>query len=921
MLLTPGARLGPFEVVGLIGAGGMGEVYRARDTRLDRMVALKVLPPEFASDPTLRARFEREAHAISALQHPHICTLHDVGEANGQAYLVMEHINGDTLADRLKKGPLPLPQALEMATQVAEALAAAHKQGIVHRDLKPGNVMLTRTGVKLLDFGLARLGALEPPSDAAEPTSTPTEAASLTGRGATLGTLPYMAPEQVEGRSVDARADIWALGAIVYEAVAGARPFEGRSAASLAVAILAREPVPLSTRQPLTPPALDRLVRGCLAKSPEDRWDTAHDVAEELRWIAQTGPVRTPPGGAAGAGWKRALGALSLAVVGLAVGVLVERALRAPAARSPAVVRSLLDVRPAEEVTTSGTSRIWLPTPGGSRTALAWTPDGRALVFVGQREGARMLYVRELHRDEARPLAGTDGARALAVSPDGQWVAFWADGAIKRVPFGGGPVATLVEGVPYPPTGIAIGASGDILYSGPDLSIWRASAGLGPTPVTKRLEAEVSHLHPVLLPAERALLYTVRRREWTWGDEEIVAQVLATGERKVLLRDAVDGRYVPGGHLVFLRRGTLFAVGFDPERLEVRGSPVALLDRVAQSITGSSSGDITGPAQFSVAPSGALAYLEGKVAPYPDTTLVAVDREGRVSPLSAPVRSYSLALAVSPDGRHLAVSTYGITERSLCLVDVGRGTLRRLTSEGEASSARWTPDGQRIAFTWLDAGRRHLAWQRSDGTTRPEVLVPDAGQPSSWSPDGRQLLFVEDDDLWVADVEGSRASARPITRTPNREWWPELSPDGRWLAYGSDVSGRFEVYVRPWPGPGPTEQVSIEGGESAAWSPAGGELVFLSQPDAGGKRRMMAVDVRTGPRLSVGAPRPLFDFSLGDLRFLCVPVRCYGVSPDGRRFFVTRQPPTAVPPVVTHVQLVLNWTEELKARVPSGMGH
>ncbi len=855
MALTPGMRFGPYEVLGLIGGGRLGEVYRARDTRVDRTVALEVLPAEIAAEPTLRARFEREARAISALEHAHICKLHDLGEEGGQAYLVMEHLRGETLAERLEKGPLPLPQALEVTTQIAGALAAAHQQGIVHGDLKPGNVMLTKAGAKLLDFGLARLTTQAPPPVAAERTSTPTEAAPRSGRGTLLGTLPYRAPEQIEGQPADARTDLWALGAIVYEAIAGARAFEGSSPASLVASILEREPVPLQVRQPLTPPALERLVERCLAKSPDDRWDTAHDVADELLWIAQADLAPSPREAGSG-GWKRVLGALGVVVAGATAGALAERALRAPAAPPHAVVRSFLDVSPAEEVTTSGTSRVWLPTPGGARTALAWTPDGRALVFVGQRDGTRSLYVRELDRDEARPVPGTDGARALAVSPDGKWAAFWADGALKKVSLGGGPVALLAEGVPYPPSGIACGASGDIYYNATDLAIWRASAALAPTVATRRLEAEVSHGLPVLLPGEQALLYTVRRREWTWGDEEIVAQVLATGERKVILRDAVDGRYLPSGHLVFLRRGTLFAVGFDPVRLEVRGSPIALLDRVAQALTGSSTADITGPGQFSVAPTGALAYLEGKVAPYPDTALVAVDRSGRVSPLAAPVRSYSLALAASPDGRHLAVSIHGLTERPLWLVDVARGTLSRLTPEGEATSAQWTPDGQRVAFAWLNAGRQQLAWQRSDGTTPPEVLVRDEGRPSSWSPDGRQLAFVKSDDIWVADVRDSGSSARSITRTSHREWWPELSPDGRWLAYGSDVSGRFEVYVQPWPGPGPAEQVSTEGGESPAWNPAGREIIFLGPPDPAGQRRVMAVDLRTSPALAVGTPRP-----------------------------------------------------------------
>jgi Tol biopolymer transport system component len=895
----------------------MGEVYRALDTRLERVVALKVLPADVAADPVSRARFEHEARAISAVTHPHICTLHDVGEECGRMYLVMEHLAGETLAQRLKKGALPLPRALEISIQIADALATAHKQGVVHRDLKPGNVMLTRTGVKLLDFGIAALAG-EGPEKVPEAPLTPTASVRVTTAEKILGTIPYVAPEQLEGGPTDARTDLWALGTLVHEMVTGRRAFEGTGQVGVAAAILESEPHPLRSLQPLAPPALERLVRRCLAKSPDDRWDTAHDVAEELRWIAQASFV--PPGaGGAGRRWTQlAAGALVVAAA-VAAGALAERALRVPASPRAPVVRSWLDVAPAAQVTTSGASLIWLPTPGGSRTALSWTPDGRALVFVGERNGVARLYVRELDRDEARLLPGTDSTRAFAVSPDGRWVAFWADGAVRRIPIDGGPV-TLLARVLYCPSGIACGTGGEVFYDGPDQVIWRASPGVEPKPATKRQETEVSHGLPALLPGDRVLLYTSRGREWTWGDERVVAQDLATGARKVLLPDAADARYVSSGHLVFLRRGTLFGVGFDPVRLEVRGTPLALMDGVAQALAGSNTADIAGPGQFSVAGTGALAYLPGAVASYPNTTLVAVDRRGQARPLPAPVRSYSLGLAASPDGRHLAISIHGLTERPLWLVDLTRGTLTKLTPEGEATSPQWAPDGRRVAFAWVDAGRRYLAWQRSDGTAPPEVLVHGDGRPSSWSRDGRWLLFVKDDDIWAADVQESGATARPVTHTPQLEWWPEISPDGSWLAYGSDVSGRSEIYVTPWPGPGPAEQVTTGGGESPAWNPSGHELFFLNQPGEHADRlRMMSVEVRTSPALSVGTPRPLFDFSLSDVRFLCVPVRCYGVAPDGRAFFVTRQPATAASPAVARIQLVQGWVDELRARVPSGL--
>jgi serine/threonine-protein kinase len=918
MPLAAGVRLGPYEVLGLIGAGGMGEVYRARDTRLDRTVALKVLPPAFASDPTLRARFEREARAISALEHPHICTLHDVGEESGQAFLVMEHLSGETLAERLKKGPLPLPQALEVAIQIAEALAAAHRHGIVHRDLKPGNVMLTKTGVKLLDFGLARLATHDQQPVVADLTATPTESAPLTGRGTILGTMPYMAPEQLEGHPADARTDLWALGVILYEMVTGRRAFEGRSSASLVAAILEREPSPLATLQPLAPPALERLVKRCLAKSPDDRWDTAHDLADELRWIAQAGlaPAATGPT-ARSWRWRLLMGGLALAASAVLGGIVGQRLATTTSPRPP-VVRSLLDIGPAEEVNSGGSVTTWLRSPGGSRTALAWTADGRSLVFVGRQGGVQRLYVRALDGEQARVLEGTEGAQVPAVSPDGRWVVFWANGAIRRAPVAGGPVAVVVEGVRAVPTGIACGEDGRLYYDGPGQVIWSAQPERAATALTKRLDADVAHVLPHLLPGGRALLYTVRHRARTWGDEEVVAHVFATGERKLLLHDAADGRDVASGHLVFLRRGTLFAVGFNLSRLSVRGTPVPALDGVTQALTSGHSGDMTGAGQFGVASTGSLAYIRGAVVPHRDFELVAFDRQGRVTPLGAPTRSYSPGLRLSPDGRHLAVSIEGLMETGLWLYDRGRSTLSKLTSGGEALWPRWTPDGQHLAFSWLSEGVFHIAWQRADGTTPPEVLAPGDAWPSSWSPDGRHLTVVKDGDIWVATVENGKATLQPLARTPEAELWPEFAPDGRWLAYGSNVSGRFEVYVQPCPGPGPRQQVSLDGGESPAWSPTGRELFFLSLPGAEGKRQMMAVDLLPGRSLSLGRPRPLFAFSEPPLRLRCVAVRCCDVAPDGQQFFTVRAAPTAPIPPVTHIQLIQNWTEELKARIAAG---
>jgi len=912
MTLSSGARLGPYEIQAAIGAGGMGEVYKARDTRLDRTVAIKVLPAQVSADPERRARFEREAKTIAGLTHPHICTLHDVGEHEGSTFLVMEHLTGETLAQRLEKGPLPLAQALGVATEIADALSAAHRQGVIHRDLKPGNVMLTKAGAKLLDFGLAKLkGHGEQPA-AAHLASAPTQSTPLTGEGMIVGTLQYMAPEQLEGKSADARTDLWALGATLYEMVTGKRAFEGTTAASLIGAILEREPAPLSTVQPLTPPVVDRLVRQCLAKSPEDRPDTAHDVANELRRIRETSGV----GALTGVQPRRrrclrtaleVAGGLLLFAAGLGVMWLLR----------PASLAGLsLLVRPAEEVNAGGSSSVWLPTPGGSRTALTWTPDGQALVFVG-RGGIQQLYVRRLDAAEARPLPHTEGAQMPAVSLDGQWVAFWAGRAIRKVPLGGGLVTDLVAGIGIP-WGLAWDARGRLYFGRPTGAIWVIPPEGAPAAVTTLGEAEVRHTLPWPLPGERVLLYTVRKRLWSWGDEEVVAQTLANGQRKVLLKDAADARYVPTGHLVFLRRGVLFAVPFDAERVQVLGKEVPVLDGVAQGLTGLGGYDVTGAGQFTLAATGALAWVPGPVVPYPDTTLVTVDRRGLVAPLTAPVRAYAGNVRVSPDGRRLAVPIQTLTEVGVWVYDLGRSTLTVLAGGGEATWPVWSPDGRRLAFTWVADGRRALAWQPADGTAPPQVFLPGRFVPSSFTPDGRQMAVLRAEDIVMVTVEPEQTRVQPVTQTPQWERWPEFSPDGHWLAYGSNVSGRFEVYVRPYPGAGPAEPVSVEGGESPAWHPTGRELFFLSLPDPAGKRWMMTVEFASGSPPRIGRPRPLFAFDPSDLQLACQPVRCYDVAPDGQRFYAVQMRKPPPPPPVTHINLILSWFEELKVKVPTG---
>jgi serine/threonine-protein kinase len=555
---------------------------------------------------------------------------------------------------------------------------------------------------------------------------------------------------------------------------------------------------------------------------------------------------------------------------------------------------------------------------GGTRTALTWTPDGQALVFVGRRRGVQQLHVRRLDAAEARPLAGTENAQAPAVSPDGQWVAFWADGSIKKVSLGGGPVVDLASGTAYPPAGLAWGTAGGLFFSADDRRIWRIPPTGAPAAVTTPGDAEVRHCLPYPLPGEQVLLYTVRKRSRSWGDEEIVAQTLATGARKTLLVDAADARYVPTGHLVFLRRGVLYAVPFDAERVRIVGKEMPVLDTVAQALTAGNSNDVTGAGQFAVAATGTLAWVAGPVEPYPEGTLVTIDRHGQIVPLPARAWNYGPTVRLSPDGRRMTVIVRTPTDGGIWVYDVLQGGLTARARGGETLGAFWSPDGQRLVFNWLMGGRFAVTQQPADGTAPAQALVSGNLDPSSFTPDGRHILAVRDNrDICLVAIEPGQARVQPLTEPPNTELWPEISPDGRWLAYGSTVSGRFEVYVRPYPGPGAPHQVSLDGGQSPAWDRRGGELYYLSGVGADGKRQMMVVDITTASAPRIGRPRTLFTFDNGEVNLACATVRCFDVAPDGQRFYgvKVRTPPPPTP--VTHIELITNWFQDLRAKAPA----
>ena len=889
----------------------MGEVYRARDTRLDRTVAIKVLPSHVAADPDARQRFDREARAISSLNHPHICTLYDVGHQDSLAFLVMEYVDGETLDARLAKSLLPLDQTLRYAVEIADALDKAHRHGIVHRDLKPGNIMLTKSGVKLLDFGLAKLGG-----DRRPVIDGLTRSASLTGQGVILGTLQYMAPEQLEAKDADARTDIFAFGAVLYEMVTGRKAFEGNSQASVIAAVLTQQLVSIVSTQPLTPPALDRLVTKCLAKDPDARWQTASDLHDELKWIAEA-PAQTERLESASRG-RMALARLPLIAGALLIGALagafgVWRSTSTPAALP--VARLLVGVAPADRLLGATPDERRFNPVRLSRTAMALSPDGRQVVFSAIRGDRQQLYVRALDRLEAVPLAGTEDSENPFFSPDGEWVGFWKGGELKKVPIGGGPAIRISQSVGT--YGASWGPNNLVVFAreATGEGLWQVSGEGGtPRPLTT-LDAsrgERSHRLPHLLPDGKAVLFTILTNG---GPAQIAVRSLVSDERRVLIEEGADARYMPTGHLVYARNGTLMAVPFDLARLQVTGGSVGVLDGVMQAINAPSVLINTRAAQFTVSDSGTLLYVPGGIFPAAERSLVWVSRTGAIQSLPIEPKSY-LGPRLSPDGQRVAMFTEG-QDGGIWIYDLVRGTLTRFATGPRGQRPVWTPDGRRLIFS----GPRNLFWKLSDGTGPEERLTTSesAQYAESWSADGKTLAFFQgprpsEGDIWVLSFSGSDTTARPFVNTAASEMWPDFSPDGRWIAYTSHESGRDEVFVQPYPGPGPRTPVSVGGGNQPVWARNGREL-FYTLPNSTvtpGLNKMMVVDVTTTPTFKAGIPRPLQSVAR-----LTVPLRGYDVSSDGQRFITVRDVERPPEPPAAQMIVVRNWFEELKRLVPA----
>jgi Tol biopolymer transport system component len=899
MPLDAGTRLGPYEILGPLGAGGMGEVYRARDTRLDRTVAVKVIPSHVAATSELRTRFEREARAVSSLNHPHICVLHDVGHQDGVDFLVMEHMEGETLASRLERGALPTADLLRCGIEIADALDKAHRSGIVHRDLKPGNVMLTKGGAKLMDFGLARGAPVGAPAGApaeggsgsgsglaATPrnlSESPTLARPLTAEGTIVGTFQYMAPEQLEGKEADARTDLFALGAVLYEMATGKKAFEGKSQASLISAIMSSEPPPISALAPMSPPALDRVVRACLAKDPDERIQTAHDVKLELQWIRDAGsqagvpaPVAARRRGRERLAWSVAVAAVAVALAALVVPRLTQRATEARVMRFSVTA-------PANLTLTA------------DPTASAISPDGRTLIFLAaDSSGTSRIWIRPLESLAAQPVQGTENAYLLFWSPDSRSIGFFADGKLKKVPVGGGSPEVLCDaldarGASWSKDGVIVFAP---VAAGP---LFRVSADGGdPVEVVgpDSTRHETGLRWPWFLPDGKHFLFvSLPSRQ---GSFDVYLGSLDSKERKRLLASGAAPIYAEPGYLVFVRNARLMAQRFDRRRLEPTGKPVPLGEAPTVS-------RYDGAQAVSASANGVLAH---PAAGLPNTQLVWLDRSGRrQGAVALPPGRYE-GLSLSPDGERVVVEKRSsATAVDLWMVELSRGVATRFTFRPSSGVAVWSPDGSRIAFNSNQAGPWDIYQKLASGAGAEEPLFQSSAlfkNLSQWSPDGRYLVFTQPDaatgwDLWLLPVEGDRKPV-PYLRSPFNEQSGYLSPDGRWMAYSSDESGKLEVYVQSFPTPGSKYQVSTSGGFAGTWSKDGKEMII-----AGTDGTILSVDVQTTPSFKAGTPRVLFK-PRQDL------VGITGTR-DFQRFLVSVPVGEASPSSIT---LQLNWPAALK---------
>jgi serine/threonine protein kinase len=872
LALSPGTRHGVYELTARIGEGGMGAVYRATDTSLGRQVAIKVLPAVFAQDAERLARFEREAKTLAALNHPHIAAIYGFERASGTQALVMELVDGDDLSQRLARGAIPLDEALPIATQIAEALEAAHEQGIVHRDLKPANIKLRHDGtVKVLDFGLAK--ALDP---GARPdiSQSPTIASpAMTQAGIILGTAAYMSPEQAKGRPVDRRADVWAFGCVLYEMITGRQAFQGESVPEILAGVIERDP-DWSHLPTALPVRLHDLLRRCLTKDPKKRRRDIGDVRIEIEQA-----LSDPPSMAAPVANQTSSRPARLAwIIATILAVALAGAIARPYVSAP---------------TESVETRVDISTPETpDPTALAISPDGRRLAFVAARNGQPQLYLRSLDADMAQPLSGTEGARIVFWSPDSRSIGFFDGSQLKRIDVTGGLVQSVSSAVPglggtWGPDGVILFAPG---LQGPLFRV--PAAGGTPVAVTTLAAGQASHQSPVFLPGGRQFLFYASGTSDARG---IYVGSLDSSETTRLTDADTAGVYVAPGWLMFGRQGGLVARRFDPARREVSGDPVIVATSVALAGGGGAR-----PA-LSVSATGVVAYRIGGTNP---SQLTWFDRSGKaLGTIGEPDRAVLLNVSLSPDDRVVAVQRTVENNSDIWLIDSARTT--RFTSEPSTEFfPMWSRDGTRIAFTSNKTGESGLFQRAASGAGTDELLFasPRLKFPADWSRDGRFLLYVETSpttggDLWVLPMDGDRKPF-PFLTTSFQTTWGQFSPDGRWVAYQSNESGRYEIYARPFPGPGGQSTVSTSGGVYPRWSPDGKELFYLA-PDG----RLMAAQVVTGTTLNAAAPVALFQTRIvGGGASIVGSRQQYDVASDGR-FLINVATESAPQPIT----LILNW--------------
>lgn len=886
-MLAPGNRLGPYEIGAPLGAGGMGEVYRARDTRLERTVAIKILPAQFSSDPIQKQRFEREAKTISNLNHPHICVLHDIGNQDGIDYLVMECVEGETLAKRLNGGPLQLDQVLRYGMQIADALNKAHRNGVIHRDLKPGNIMLTPGGAKLLDFGLAKVVV---PVGTGATITLANQNAPVTEQGTIVGTFQYMSPEQIEGKELDGRSDIFSLGSVLYEMLTGKRAFDGKSQLSVASAILEKEPAPLNAMKPMTPPALGHAISRCLTKDPNERWQSAGDIKNELLWVSQSsGESALQPLTSKGkSSWARGfLSAAALAV--LVVAAIAAAYFFSHRETSPAVVvRSVIALPP----------NVTLLTLGDEAGAPAISRDGSNLVFTGMSNGKRMLFLRPLNSTEVRPLPGSEGGKFPFWSPDGKSIGFFTGQQLKRLEIAGGPPAILASATD------ARGGTwaGDVILFTPYIYdvIYRVSVSGGkPVPVTTlERPKHTTHRWPHFLPDGKHFLYLAANHlNGKEGNSAIYAGSLDGGSSKLILNTNGSAFY-SSGELFYFRDGTLLAQEFDADHLELRGDarPVAPVLR-----ENGNWGVIACASQ-----NGVVVFQNPGEVKYPISWF---DRSGRLLG-PAPISKQLLDLRLSQDRTRAAVTTFEGPNADASVYDLKTGARTKLTFGDAAWFIAWSPDGKRVVYSTQkpDGEGTQIYLQRADGAGGRELLLASGylDHPTDWTRDGKYVVINRgqpgSQQIWIVPITGDRKPFRLFPNAAYDHLDGRVSPDGKWIAYVSAEAGPGEVYVTSFPGGIGKWQISTGGVVPAAmWRADGRELYFVTLEG----NVMVASVLESAGSITIERVNALFrsPFMTGVVRTI------FDVDPkDGQRFIGSSAPDTSTIPL----NVIANWTAEPK---------